>query len=291
MVSGFLGKPGGLSPRMRGNLPVMESPGSTGWSIPAYAGEPVWQAGQARPVRVYPRVCGGTVIRLGRRLHRYGLSPRMRGNRPRHIRAGASERSIPAYAGEPVRWRAGLTIQGVYPRVCGGTISRSRVSGTGKGLSPRMRGNQPVEPGDSITGRSIPAYAGEPCLCPYLAGGCEVYPRVCGGTTRRRYVCPSDRGLSPRMRGNPLPHSATLTGKRSIPAYAGEPTGRRLRNCPPEVYPRVCGGTGIPGQQLFQVACLSPRMRGNRQINLARHGGTLSIPAYAGEPPRCWSAQ
>ena len=73
--------PMGLSPRMRGNpdnpIPTIGEFGS----IPAYAGEPGRLLISARPVGVYPRVCGGTKhCRLARRIAT-GLSPRMRGNR------------------------------------------------------------------------------------------------------------------------------------------------------------------------------------------------------------------
>ena len=52
-----------------------------------------------------------------------GLSPRVRGNRVRRSRGYCYERSIPACAGEPAPSRALLLLRGVYPRVCGGTLS------------------------------------------------------------------------------------------------------------------------------------------------------------------------
>ena len=72
-------------------------------SIPACAGEPLLpQAPAGQIIRVYPRVCGGTVCRC-------------------------------------CRSRAGRT---VYPRVCGGTLhaTYARVI-PDMGLSPRVRGN------------------------------------------------------------------------------------------------------------------------------------------------------
>ena len=75
---------------------------------------------------------------------------------------------------------------------------------------------------------------------------------------------PGCGGLSPRVRGN---HEAVLAegmGPRSIPACAGEPfdidSALIMACC--QVYPRVCGGTGVP---------LLPTSKG-------------SIPACAGEP-------
>ena len=75
---------------------------------------------------------------------------------------------------------------------------------TGKGPSPRVRGNQGRAPGLRREQRSIPACAGEPlgtCFLRWVAG---VYPRVCGGTSIMRIRSPRKSGLSPRVRGNRL---------------------------------------------------------------------------------------
>ena len=72
-------------------------------------------------MKVYPRVCGGTIpahcsIRRGG-----GLSPRMRGNRIRRKPELRRYGSIPAYAGEPATPDLPPDALLVYPRVCGGT--------------------------------------------------------------------------------------------------------------------------------------------------------------------------
>ena len=70
----------------------------------------------------------------------------------------------------------------------------------------------------------------------------------------------------------------------SIPAHAGEPTGRRAGRWPTWVYPRACGGTDTQEVALPCVQGLSPRMRGNPSfLNLTR-SRLGSIPAHAGEP-------
>ena len=50
----------GLSPRMRGNPPVLAAITSIRRSIPAYAGEPLGPRLPVPCIAVYPRVCGGT---------------------------------------------------------------------------------------------------------------------------------------------------------------------------------------------------------------------------------------
>ena len=53
----------GLSPRVRGNLPVVLQPAICQGSIPACAGEPQCLRTKPEYRRVYPRVCGGTSVK------------------------------------------------------------------------------------------------------------------------------------------------------------------------------------------------------------------------------------
>ena len=131
---------------------------------------------------------------------------------------------------------------------------------------------------------SIPACAGEPRTPSKRLAMRPVYPRVCGGTAMRRDSHAVGGGLSPRVRGNHFlfHRAATLTG--SIPACAGEPSLALQTHAAPEVYPRVCGGTGYERVSDVGVQGLSPRVRGN-QVHYRRVLiGTGSIPACAGEP-------
>ena len=95
----------GLSPRMRGNRPTPAGRGGPRRSIPAYAGEPRRAAVARCGHQVYPRVCGGTPYDPGPVPNNDGLSPRMRGNQAPAVRPARAIRSIPAYAGEPLRAR------------------------------------------------------------------------------------------------------------------------------------------------------------------------------------------
>ena len=197
----------GLSPRVRGNRVGGRGAGQNAGSIPACAGEPSACTSVQTPKGVYPRVCGGTGPDGLPSALRPGLSPRVRGNPARPPRSPGRRRSIPACAGEPPNGCQGMHLEGVYPRVCGGTsLARTPWPGPG-GLSPRVRGN-PSEAGSrQTTAGSIPACAGEPRPALTLAAGHRVYPRVCGGTAPRGVrraveVWASALGLSPRVRGN-----------------------------------------------------------------------------------------
>ena len=133
---------------------------------------------------------------------------------------------------------------------------------------------------------SIPACAGEPRFERCKGDILRVYPRVCGGTPRRSSRWPSNRGLSPRVRGNP--GSGRSSGARggSIPACAGEPLGETWRTTALPVYPRVCGGTQNAHTRPLPEQGLSPRVRGNPSRTFRESRILRSIPACAGEPAR-----
>ena len=147
-----------------------------------------------------------------------------------------------------------------------------------------MRGNLSALPAVGLPAGSIPAYAGEPGR--YTRQGLlgQVYPRVCGGTNAGLDDVQPVGGLSPRMRGNLQRHIWKRAAVGSIPAYAGEPSGRRIVYWDSSVYPRVCGGTPFGTPNDFLIYGLSPRMRGNQFVISRTSVCRWSIPAYAGEP-------
>ena len=174
----------GLSPRVRGK-PVLATGGNLlPRSIPACAGEAPSAANGARCNRVYPRVCGGSMVAVPG-------SPPFSG-------------SIPACAGEARR--AGLVPGAgpVYPRVCGGSCHLRAYRSTDTGLSPRVRGKRKAPNCGRPLKGSIPACAGEAPPCRAKADGWPVYPRVCGGSPSMANAGRWNGGLSPRVRGKPV---------------------------------------------------------------------------------------
>ena len=286
MRNAHTGKFIGLSPRVRGNpAQPFVGKGHQG-SIPACAGEPGPVSGTTSFWRVYPRVCGGTILRRMGLAGGHGLSPRVRGNLSRQDGALQNGGSIPACAGEPRTRRQPAWCQAVYPRVCGGTGQGQAKTGLRPGLSPRVRGNRRRHDYGGEMMRSIPACAGEPRRVKVRWNRSQVYPRVCGGTCPAEVAGASGGGLSPRVRGNPRCTGRASSSPGSIPACAGEPPHRQGARRVREVYPRVCGGTnhfftspGAPGG-------LSPRVRGNPGAWWCAGRSGRSIPACAGEPHR-----
>ena len=111
-----------------------------------------------------------------------------------------------------------------------------------------------------------------------------VYPRVCGGTSKRDLKRMIRQGLSPRVRGNQIRDASLPCNVRSIPACAGEPIPCWPILRTSEVYPRVCGGTSQAMIRAIPITGLSPRVRGNHTQRLRFSGASRSIPACTGEP-------
>ena len=233
----------GLSPRVRGHRrPTPARPARAG-SIPACAGSPSPSTCFSATEEVYPRVCGVTYNAATGSARCCGLSPRVRGHlscpRPSQGRSG----SIPACAGSPGKATGVGGSSRVYPRVCGVTGNSFEPDDDLPGLSPRVRGHLGADV-EVVTGiGSIPACAGSPAngRLSYARG--EVYPRVCGVTLGAEARPPIRRGLSPRVRGHPVPTLSVLAGARSIPACAGSPCPNCSDRLAKRVYPRVCGVT------------------------------------------------
>ena len=219
---------------------------------------------------VYPRVGGGTGFTNIFETAGEGLSPRGRGNRHHRAPRGPDGGSIPAWAGEPGVPPSGSGISRVYPRVGGGTGAVAGVVAGAIGLSPRGRGNRRGRRGRRGRDRSIPAWAGEPPHDGPPRQRRGVYPRVGGGTVARGDGHPPESGLSPRGRGNQVSVHIHVRGKRSIPAWAGEPPSGALSGPIIAVYPRVGGGTLRACPRPRRPVGLSPRGRGNPQPTVRR---------------------
>ena len=231
-------------------------------------------------------MCGGTRCGSLRLTCTIGLSPRVRGNLNGALFSLASSRSIPACAGEPQALSPTVQRTTVYPRVCGGTQMAQMEGEDDNGLSPRVRGNLSPTTRLRLTGRSIPACAGEPRAERQNLPFPKVYPRVCGGTNPSRIIFILLKGLSPRVRGNLRSAAYTARADRSIPACAGEPVPLLHSTIYSEVYPRVCGGTPRRSCYAKSVRGLSPRVRGNPDSDRPPPPSERSIPACAGEPAR-----
>ena len=213
----------GLSPPTRGIRQASGNVVTYVWSIPAYAGDPPLSGRSAGLSRVYPRLRGGSrAARLGG-LRLRGLSPPTRGIPATRLSPLTLTRSIPAYAGDPPQHSSAPPIAEVYPRLRGGSESRTLRRLLRRGLSPPTRGIRLTQTSSWARRGSIPAYAGDPSDLMSVCIAEPVYPRLRGGSRPPPHSRASARGLSPPTRGIPLLCEQDVGRRGSIPAYAGDP--------------------------------------------------------------------
>ncbi len=199
----FAGSVAGRSPRTRGSQRHGQVPPVILGSIPAHAGEPA----TARPPRsragVDPRARGGAQPVSPGDVLGEGRSPRTRGSPLPGEGPGSKRRSIPAHAGEPRGSACPGGRHPVDPRARGGAKISTRLTYCDCGRSPRTRGSHAHTAPTPLSGRSIPAHAGEPSGASGPEPPRQVDPRARGGARA---------GAGAQQRGH-----------GSIPAHAGEP--------------------------------------------------------------------
>ena len=272
-------------PRPRGGTANSDPRNSAcGGLSPPTRGEPFRCGRRARRRRVYPRPRGGTDTDGQKSGGDAGLSPPTRGNRDCRHYYSSMTGSIPAHAGEPYTSMSSASVCAVYPRPRGGTLGASGGRLHLRGLSPPTRGNLCVRQADNVSGRSIPAHAGEPQPVHDDPARTTVYPRPRGGTFAAAGFIEPTPGLSPPTRGNRKSRNLSCRARGSIPAHAGEPAVQLAKFALREVYPRPRGGTESLVVREHGSEGLSPPTRGNLVDGF--RNGTIdgSIPAHAGEP-------
>ena len=192
-------------------------------------------------------MCGGAAAGWNGRNPPAGLSPRVRGSRPRRRSRSPRRGPIPACAGEPISAYLRAARSRAYPRVCGGAALGYPITVTEWGLSPRVRGSRRINVFRYFIEGPIPACAGEPGGGQPRYGQQRAYPRVCGGAASVGECAGSAEGLSPRVRGSLLDKDRKIRRSGPIPACAGEPRRGCRRHLASGAYPRVCGGATHTG--------------------------------------------
>ena len=191
---------------------------------------------------------------------------------------------IPAGAGRPRSLRAKVRTKEAYPRGCGATSLQSCWRETAWGLSPRVRGDPAAARSFALERGPIPAGAGRPRLISTRSFSGWAYPRGCGATDFILTGGLNLKGLSPRVRGDPMQCGPLAGCVGPIPAGAGRPRRRASPLRQPPAYPRGCGATPLPSSRRFRRAGLSPRVRGDPALERYNAAGGGPIPAGAGRP-------
>ena len=132
------------------------------------------------------------------------------------------------------------------------------------------------------TGRFIPAGAGNTFRNAKEALGVTVYPRWRGEHSVHALLDPAAYGLSPLARGTPSGNVPGSTGRRFIPAGAGNTRSPHARHFIRAVYPRWRGEHTLAAAQADIANGLSPLARGTLYDNGQFFAPGRFIPAGAG---------
>ena len=276
----------GSSPRMRGKPIHIIQHDPVPRIIPAHAGQTRWCRTGLVAASDHPRACGANGLMVMESFGGEGSSPRMRGKPLTNSYAKATERIIPAHAGQTGTARLWFYLSSDHPRACGANPRSLASIVHPSGSSPRMRGKHTALFSLVLCVRIIPAHAGQTSCRARPPAPRADHPRACGANLSVMVSCPSDRGSSPRMRGKRSGVDVSLSGDRIIPAHAGQ-TWRNSPDYPASTdHPRACGAnpTGMIGS--LEPAGSSPRMRGKLGRSMASRGLERIIPAHAGQTDR-----
>ena len=213
--------PRGSSPRLRGTEGRMTRKGLPHRFIPAPAGNGS-NLIHVHPMRsVHPRACGERVGSLTNGTQYFGSSPRLRGTDGRLPVLAHFGRFIPAPAGNGSNLIHVHPMRSVHPRACGERHPYTDTRGFMTGSSPRLRGTASYAGEDAVTGRFIPAPAGNGPAPRCRSRRGTVHPRACGERHPRLSGRRSSRGSSPRLRGTDRRCADRWPHSRFIPAPAG----------------------------------------------------------------------
>ena len=191
-----------------------------------------------------------------------GSSPRVRGtDHPLHGQQHG-HRFIPARAGNGALAVACGMLVTVHPRACGERSGGRRGHKGNNGSSPRVRGTGLSARTERMSGRFIPARAGNgPRACSRFVSA-SVHPRACGERGGDFFALGASFGSSPRVRGTVAEILLRVPGRRFIPARAGNGSPFLIWSPPRTVHPRACGERLFAAASASPSSGSSPRVRG-----------------------------
>ena len=170
-----------------------------------------------------------------------GSSPLARGTQDLDRLGYVADRFIPAYAGNSTRGAGANRPRAVHPRLRGELLPTGNTSGSNDGSSPLTRGTHTIQGPLKVTGRFIPAYAGNSSSATYPSRSNSVHPRLRGELNCTALVLTPLIGSSPLTRGTLSVKRSLSIPRRFIPAYAGN-SWQVIRECTfYAVHPRLRG--------------------------------------------------
>ena len=212
------------------------------------------------------------------------------------IGIGKSRRgTIPARAGETLKFPLEIRIARDHPRSRGGDDPERPESGPGQGPSPLARGRLGVPPMPACNPGTIPARAGETKGKKGWDAGGRDHPRSRGGDNDPGLWFVINGGPSPLARGRRAGGGRHHWHAGTIPARAGETFKYVLDNRSPGDHPRSRGGDDPCRRRAQSTSGPSPLARGRQTRVFFSQTFLGTIPARAGETrprragrARCW---
>ena len=207
----------------------------------------------------------------------------MRGKPLRFLVFDPCGRIIPAHAGQTTIFSFNSARWSDHPRACGANGVWGVFNIRGHGSSPRMRGKPAVIYPRLGARRIIPAHAGQTEKSHQKQWFAPDHPRACGANSASNEAAMTRFGSSPRMRGKRMVAGIWQTGRRIIPAHAGQtPPSTTRDTCRPD-HPRACGANLFDSSSSTHAVGSSPRMRGKQGRVRADPIRRRIIPAHAGQ--------
>ena len=222
-------------------------------------------------------------MRRRERLERHrGSSPLARGTPDRRARRGRTRRFIPARAGNTLIVDSHPRSSTVHPRSRGEHDARSFPGSRVFGSSPLARGTQLRLPFPRRDVRFIPARAGNTGKCEPCREAYAVHPRSRGEHQPAVGASHTYTGSSPLARGTPPGATPTTTGRRFIPARAGNTHRQGRKVWFVTVHPRSRGEHRSARRCASWVPGSSPLARGTQSGKVLLDRDIRFIPARAG---------
>ena len=124
------------------------------------------------------------------------------------------------------------------------------------GSSPLTRGTPSARRANAEAGRFIPAYAGNSTINHVTFSTCAVHPRLRGELLVNAGLLVFILGSSPLTRGTHRYKPSMITGKRFIPAYAGNSSWAGGSRTDVSVHPRLRGELTQNGYNITLIGLL-----------------------------------
>ena len=138
-------------------------------------------------------------------------------------------RIIPAFAGNTIHWSLEWIDGEDHPRIRGEHAAFKLSLYTPIGSSPHSRGTLFTGVWSGLTGRIIPAFAGNTVVIRILTSPAGDHPRIRGEHPKKVASILSCQGSSPHSRGTPSPRTTISGFSRIIPAFAGNTVGNQAQ--------------------------------------------------------------